>query len=175
MQAAEFSELRESLGLSLDWMSARMQYPVQLLHAFESENKVIPSGLCVPLQAMDAYMTRLADKAADAYMAVSWRHRSDDPLWLVGFSNDVDLWHFEPGMQPYPATFHSALLNRMAKRIVEQGKTVVQWVVERGPYTIWLSRHGVVDSYLARVLWAKSVYKKNIPTKIPLLSSCDAK
>lgn len=154
MLSSEFSALREKCGLNLTWMARWMSLPVDMLHALESSEAEIPDGMCTLLEDMNIKMNRLAAQAATAYMA-TLSESDDSYLCLIEFESDEDFWACEPGMEPYPASFYSALLDRMEAHISASDIAVLRAVMDLVDYGIWLRRMNVADSNTSRVSWAK--------------------
>lgn len=154
MRSSELSALREQCGLNLTWIARWTGLPVDILQAFEASGLEIPEGLHAVLDGMNEKMDQLAVQAATAYMA-TLSDADDQYLCLIEFESDYDFWACEPGMEPYPASFHSALLNRMENYIRMHDIAVLRAVMDLVDYGNWLRQVNLCDSVTSRVSWVK--------------------
>lgn len=114
MTPAEFKTIRESLGLSAQWIANHLGVSLRTVRYWEAGERVnIPDKSAVNLADMDAGFGALVEQAL-----------VNPPSVLVRYHTDAGLWRTRPDLAPLPAVAHAALLARIRTAILARGGTV---------------------------------------------------
>ena len=100
MTPAELRVARERLGLTGDAIAKLLDVEGRTLRRWEAGTHLIPEGVQVQVEAWEGEAEDLA-----AVMRGATR--------LVTYRNDESFWAHEPDRQPWPASWHRALVGRV--------------------------------------------------------------
>lgn len=107
MTSAEFRVVREFLGLTGDWLAARLKVTPRTVRLWEQGKHPIPDGIRVEIEDLEArtgeFVTALIDKLLDMPDPVVVTYRSDDQ------------YHAAHPDMPFPASWHRAVVARVAQ------------------------------------------------------------
>ena len=114
MTPAELKTLRESLGLSAQWLADRagvLQRSVQYWEAGRSRVPDDVAELVLRIDAQFAEATRQSLAVVDDQTAR--QGQPPENVRLYRYRNDAELWEARPDMAGLPVTAHAALLARV--------------------------------------------------------------
>lgn len=156
MTPAEFKTLRESLGLTTEWLAQWAGVNDRTVKYWESGSKntyraVIPPGVAEGLQAIEAEVEAMAKALAD--LAEAQGAKTGSTVALLRYKNEEDLLAKNPGW-PYPNRTHGVIMS-MARSLLAQrgiGSSLVWFEPDR--YNDWLAGQNRDDSDSARAAWA---------------------
>ena len=114
MTAAEFRIARERLGVTIDWLAARLGVDERAVRRWESGARPIS-----PARA--AGMAALGEEMAEFVAAVVAQVRSEPPdpdgtRWVIAYANDSDYASEHPD-SPWTAGWHRAAMGRVADEL----------------------------------------------------------
>lgn len=114
MTAAELKTLRESLGLSAQWVAENIaNCQLRSYQFWEAGERAVPEDVAEQLEELDERFEDLVEGA------VSKAEESNaNEVALIRYKTDEDLWQASPSMKPLPARAHAALIAR-TKRDLE--------------------------------------------------------
>lgn len=165
---AELKTLRESLGLTAQWVADQagvQQRTVQYWESGKKNRMTIPNDVADMLTGIDRRLEHLVQATTSRIQASLALHGKPNPedIILIRYRCDADLWHFQPEFKPLPATTHAALLDRLRRALLSLGITVLICYMERDDYMNWLrERKDGGDSEAARKEWALEQNVKGI-------------
>ncbi|SPY08184.1 DUF4447 family protein [Oligella urethralis] len=146
-------ELRESLGLSTEWLAKHAGLSINEIQQIESGEKAAPQVVIDLLKQIDGMIDNSVNQATEQ-IAEAERLTGTLPeqLDLVRYNDDVDLWHYQPEFKPLPATCHAALINRLMDKIKHLHIPIHLVWLRPHEYETWLN--GREDSQKMRAMWA---------------------
>jgi transcriptional regulator with XRE-family HTH domain len=126
MSPAELKTIRESLGLSAQWLADRagvLQRSVQYWEAGRSRVPEDVADLVLRIDAQFAEATRQALAVVDEQ--TEKQGRQPETVRLYRYRDDAALWAALPDMDGLPVTAHAALLARVRLALLDRGQAVV--------------------------------------------------
>ena len=146
-------DLRESLGLSIEWVAEQTGMSANSIKNIESGAKKAPQSIMNFLKQIDDVINQSVNQAAEQITEAE-RLTGDLPerLDLVRYNNDFDLWRYQPEFKPLPATCHAALINRLMDKIKPLGIPIHLVWLRPDEYETWLN--GREDNSEMRAMWA---------------------
>ena len=126
MTPAELKTIRESLGLSAQWLADRagvMQRSVQYWEAGRSRVPEDVADLVLRIDAQFAEATRQELAVVDEQTAR--QGHPPEVVRLYRYRYDAVLWAARPDMSGLPVTAHAALLARVRLALLARGQAVV--------------------------------------------------
>lgn len=146
-------ELRESLGLSVEWVAEQTGLSINEIQQIESGAKKAPQSVMNFLKQIDDVINQSVNQAAEQIAeAERLTGALPEQLDLVRYNNDADLWRYQPEFKPLPATCHAALINRLINKIKPLGIPIHLVWLRPEEYETWLD--GRPDSSEMRAMWA---------------------
>ncbi len=124
MSPAELKTLRESLGLTLNWVAEQAGVYVRTAQYWESGRQAPPADVVEMLQRLDAQIDRVVIETLDTYADVAETHGEPENIELYRYRKNEQLWSDKPDMMPLPVTYHAAMLHRASKALRNIGLTV---------------------------------------------------
>lgn len=113
MTDAEFRVVREYLGLPQDWLAAHLQVTERTVRRWEAGTSLIPDGVRLELEDIEARTGEFISRVIDSIMDVP------DPV-IVTYRSDDDYRAAHPD-QPWPASWHRAVVARVAQEVPALG------------------------------------------------------
>ncbi|MDD3757721.1 MAG: DUF1870 family protein [Advenella sp.] len=153
MTPAEMKTIRESLGLSAQWVANQAGVKLRTVQYWESGRNAVPDDVAQMLIGIDGQLWGIVAQAVDQIrQAADEAGALPEQLDLIRYRKDEDLWHFQPEFSPLPATCHAMLLSRLIREI-EPLKIPVRIIyMQSEKYILWLD--GQADSADLRAEWA---------------------
>ena len=146
-------DLRESLGLSIEWVAEQTGMSANSIKNIESGAKKAPQSIMNFLKQIDDVINQSVNQAAEQITeAERLTGALPEQLDLVRYNNDADLWRYQPEFKPLPATCHAALINRLMDKIKPLGVPIHLVWLRPDEYETWLN--GREDSQKMRAMWA---------------------
>lgn len=155
MTPAELKTIRESLGLTLQWLADQAQVKMRTAQYWESGRSAVPDDVAQMLIGLDEQFWQLIADYLEQVKEIADENGSlPEEIVLLRYRTDADLWKFHPDFQPIPASAHAALLSRMRRKLWEIGVPSIIEYMEPAEYLAWLD--GREDSEELRSEWALS-------------------
>lgn len=146
-------ELRESLGLSVEWVAEQAGMSANSIKNIESGEKAAPQVVIDLLKQIDGMIDSSVNQATEQIAeAERLTGALPEQLDLVRYNNDADLWRYQPEFKPLPATCHAALINRLMDKIKPLGVPIHLVWLRPEEYETWLN--GREDNSEMRAMWA---------------------
>lgn len=126
MTPAELKTLRESLGLTAQWLADRAGVQLRTVQYWEAGRSRVPDDvaeLLLKLDAQFAEATRQALAVVDEQTAA--QGHPPETVRLYRYRDDAELWDARPDMRRLPVTAHAALLSRVRLALLARGLAVV--------------------------------------------------
>ncbi len=149
MTPAELKTLRESLGLSAQWVADQSGVRLRTVQYWEAGRMPVPEDVAALLSRIDAQYERAV---SEALAAINEAPEKPAEVVLVRYRSDADLWRFRPDMEPLPASSHAALLSRLRRALWTAGVPSVIEYMEPDEYLAWLGKRKDTDAM--RAAWA---------------------
>ena len=109
MTDAEFRVVREYLGLTGDWLAARLGVSGRTVRHWEQGKYPIPDGVRLELERLEAETAEFVGRAVEQLMDVV------DPT-VVTYRTDAEHQATHPGVR-WPASWHRAAVARIAQEV----------------------------------------------------------
>lgn len=126
MTPAELKTLRESLGLTAQWLADRAGVKLRTVQYWEAGRTAVPADVSEMLTRIDAQFTE-ATRQALAVVDEQTQKQGHPPetVRLYRYRDDAALWQARPDMAGLPVTAHAALLARVRLALLARGQDVV--------------------------------------------------
>lgn len=147
MTPAELKTLRESLGLTLQWVADRARVNLRTAQYWESGRQCAPADVCSMLLELE--------RAVEAQVAAACglaKASAPQRVMLVRYRTDAELHQFRPEMAGLPASCHAALLARLQRAMWSMSIQCGIQFMDTQEYMSWLG--GREDSETLRAEWA---------------------
>ena len=152
MTSAELKTIRESLGLTVQWLADQAHVRLRTAQYWEAGRFQIPDDVAQMVLDIERRVALIVAETLQQFDEMCKRSGTPDKHVLLRYRSEYDLWHFYPDMEPLPASTHASLLARIRTALIEQGITTVIQYMEPAEYMVWLD--GRKDSQTLRALWA---------------------
>lgn len=124
MTSAELKTMRESLGLTAQWLADVSGVQLRTVQYWEVD-RAVPDEVAKRLIDLDA---RFSEMARNVVSLTGQLHEASgtkpENVKLYRFRNEQDLWRDRPDMQGLPVTCYAAMLNRCRLALEEEGYKV---------------------------------------------------
>lgn len=124
MTPAHLKTLRESLGISAQWLADQAGVQRRTVQHWESGRSTVPADVAAMIERLDADFERMSDAAVEQAKAAKAEHGAPESVDLVRYRTDAALWAAHPEMKPLPVTAHAALLYRCMRKLEAAGFAV---------------------------------------------------
>lgn len=124
MTSAELKTLRESLGLTAQWLANNAGVRLRTLQYWESGRVPVPADVADLLVALDLRYTCAAQQAVDVAQQITHEHGKPETVALFRYKDEASLWADRPDMQGLPLAAHAALLARTRLSLIAAGFAV---------------------------------------------------
>lgn len=149
MNPAELKTLRESLGLSSQWLAERAGAQLSTVLYWEEGDDPVPLEVAHMLEHLDDTQNL---RAKNIVKAITARRTKPASIVLLRYRSDADLWMFESDLAPLPTRCHAAMLARVRRLLTEKGYSSSIVYMQVAEYNLWLA--GRSDSPALREKWA---------------------
>jgi len=151
--AAELKTIRESLGLTTQWIADQAGVRLRTAQYWEQGDRMsVPGDVADMLLKIDQQLDTAVKQSIDVVQEIINKNGKPEEIVLVRYRNDSDLWHFRPDMKPLPASTHAVLLARMSKALAHIDIVFRIEYMEPEEYKNWLGNKK--DSEANRSQWA---------------------
>jgi transcriptional regulator with XRE-family HTH domain len=152
MNGAELKTIRESLGLSLQWLADKASVSHRSAAYWEAGAKIPNDVIKLILSLEKSVNNAVANALISIIDATENQQGLPDRIVLVRYKTDQDLWRFRKDMAGFPASYHASILYRLRTEITKLG--IACHVVWLDPikYIEWLGNRE--DSESMRSAWA---------------------
>jgi transcriptional regulator with XRE-family HTH domain len=110
MTGAELYTIRESLGLSGDWLADHLEISPRSLRRYERGDLPVPQRVCVLVRALRDRTEKFIAQCAKALS------NTGDPALTVYRTDEEYHWH-HPEKTPLPASWHRTCAARIALQV----------------------------------------------------------
>ena len=156
MTPAEFVTIRESLGLTAQWIAENSGMKLRTVQFLESGRAEVPEQVSSMLDRIYMMLDSAVDQAITAIeKVIEQQGIPPSSVALVRYRSDADLWRFRPDMKPLPTTAHAVMLSRLRCFLLSRGIPSVIKFMEPKQYLVWLA--GRPDTEAERGRWAVSL------------------
>jgi len=152
MTPAEFKTIRESLGLTAQWIAANAGVKLRTAQYWEAGRMAVPADVASMLDRIDKILDSAVAQAVAHIDELAEHHGAPPEITLVRYRTDADLWRFRPDMKPLPAATHAAMLSRLRRVLWSRSIPSVIEFLDPDEYTTWLA--GRQDTETERANWA---------------------
>lgn len=147
MTPAAFTILRESLGLPIPWLAEQCGVGERTARYWGTGRSAIPDDAIHLLVDLEAVAATAAHQAlVSIEQQIKLHGRTAEPVLLVAYRTDAELWQYRPDMEGLPAQFHRAILGRVRVLAAHIGVEVVAEWLDAEAYQAWLKAKNQHDS-----------------------------
>ena len=152
MTPAELKTLRESLGLSEQWVAERAGVQLRTVQYWEDGQDSVPVDVANMIEHIDETVNLSVKNNLKKIKATN---KKGDEIALIRYRTDDDLWSFTTDMAPLPAACHAAMQARLRRALLDSGYLPFIVYMQVNHYRKWLK--GRADNETLRAKWAKTV------------------
>lgn len=153
MSPAELKTLRESMGLSQQWLADRAGVRLRSVQYSEDGRSAVKEDVAALVLDMDARLDALIHIMMEIIRRRALAgHGKPETVALIRYRDDADLWRFRPEMHGFPASYHAAMVSRLRRALWAEGIASVIEYMDPEAYAAWLD--GRADSEAMRGAWA---------------------
>jgi len=156
MTPAELKTIRESLGISAQWLADQTGVRLRTVQYWESGERLsIPDDVQKLIWQLENQANAFVDKSLDV---IEERLENGDDVGLVvliRYKSDRQLWEYHPALYPITVTCHSARIYRLYRELRQLEVDVHIVYLDEEQYRAWLGER--VNSAEMRSLWAASM------------------
>jgi len=152
MTPAEFKTMRESLGLTAQWIADNAGVKLRTAQYWEAGRMAVPADVASMLESIDKMLNFSVAQAIEHIDDMSSQHGAPADVALVRYRTDADLWRFRPDMRPFPTTTHAEMLSRLRRALDLRNIPSLIEFMEPEEYFAWLA--GRPDTETERANWA---------------------
>ena len=153
--AAHLKTLRESLGLTAQWVADQAGVRLRSVQYWESGRSKVPDDVCHMLKNIDDSLNNSVKSAVEHINEVKAETGTCPEIVLIRYRTDEDLWQFREDMRPLPTTTHAEMLARMNRELAKINVQTQIVYMDANAYLTWLGDR--VDDEAARSEWALSL------------------
>lgn len=147
MTGSELKIIRESLGLSAEWMADMSGVSLRSYRYWEASDSIVKQDVADSINKLDTGVDSAVTAALDIVSSANLER-----VVLIRYKSEDDLWLFRKDMNGMPLAIHNAILQRLRKMILNAGiACFVKWM-DRESYLEWLGSRE--DSEATRADWA---------------------
>lgn len=110
MTPAELRVIREFLGLTPEWLAAHLNVSARTVRHWEAGKYAIPDGVRLEVERLEAHTGQAVGTYVDALMDLP------DP-GVTTFRTDAEFHAAAPEQAPLPASWHRAVVARVAQEV----------------------------------------------------------
>ena len=126
MSPAELKTIRESLGLTAQWLADRSGVKLRTVQYWEAGRSRVPEDVAELILRIDAQFTESTRQAlAVVDEQTAKQGHPPETVRLYRYRDDAALWAARPDMHGLPVTAHAALLARVRLALLARGQDVV--------------------------------------------------
>lgn len=153
MTPAEFKTIRESLGLTAQWIADQAGVKLRTCQYWEAGRMAVPKDVSKFLEEIDKNIEASVAKSMALIDEMTQKLGAPpEEVTLLRYKTDQDLWRFRPDMKPLPATAHAAMLSRLRRALsTRQIPSAIEYM-EPSEYLSWLDNRP--DTEAERAAWA---------------------
>ena len=157
MTPAELKTLRESLGLTLNWMAEQTGVKLRSVQYWESGERSVPDDIAQMLYSIDEALEQMVTGSRDQVRAMVEEDGAPNGIDLIRYKTDKDLHKYHPNLAPLPATTHATMLARLRREFLRMGIETRIVYLDSEAYEAWRKACGLDDSERTRVQWSSSL------------------
>lgn len=163
MTPAEFRTMRETLGLTGQWVADRADVSLRAVQYWDEGRWVVPEAVEDMLETIEQTLEAAVEQALEQVDESIARGAVPDEITLIRYRTDKDLWRFRPDMQPLPATTHGVLVTRLKRALCTKGIAATIEFMKPDEYMQWLGERE--DTETTRAEWASTRPSSSYPAR----------
>ncbi|WP_455233086.1 helix-turn-helix domain-containing protein [Geopseudomonas aromaticivorans] len=153
MTPAELKTLRESLGLTAQWVADQAGVRLRTVQYWEAGRAAVPEDVARLIEGVEAKIDAAVAQAVEIVEEHRAQHGELPPeVLLRRYRSEEYLWRHRPDFQPLPLSAHGALLARVRQALRARGIPVRITYEDEREYLEWLN--GRQDTDAERAAWA---------------------
>lgn len=121
MTGAELKTLRESLGLSVQWLADRTGVGQRTVSYWETGKNAVPDDVSQLIGELDRALKRAVSEAVVQCRRLTETHGKPQDVVLRRYRGDANLWAGRPDMAGLPVAYHAAILTRVKDELQAAG------------------------------------------------------
>lgn len=126
MTGAQLKTLRESLGLTAQWIADQAGVRLRTAQYWEAGGRGVPDDVAALLMRVEAmHQHGLAAALAQLDDTIARMGEPPEVVELRRYGTDAELWDAHPDLHPLPASCHAALLARVFRALEARGQRAV--------------------------------------------------
>lgn len=160
--AAELKTLRESLGLTSQWIADMACVKLRTAQYWESGRMTVPLDVSTKLKEIDLLLNLKVKEAINGYVnALINQYGRSIEIPLVRYRTDIELWRYVPAMEGLPLTTYAVYLARLQKDLrVNHSINSFFGYIDITEYKSSIKKEERDDSEFERALWVGRYYGK---------------
>jgi len=149
MTSAELKTIRESLGLTAQWLADRVNVSLRTIRYWESGKSDIPLDVISQIEHLQKNFLKSVNTHVKEIKIILEKTKPEFVV-LLRYRTDEDLWSYQTQFHPMPTTFHAQISMRVKSEFSDKNVRIVYFDPEN--YETWLS--GKEDNSAKRAEWA---------------------
>lgn len=122
MTGAELKTLRESLGLTVQWVADQSKVRLRTAQYWEAGRNKVPADVAALIARTEARTrTMVANALAQIDEVTQAQVGTLEAVDLRRYASDAELWRKHPDCKPLPATWHATMLARITRALEAKG------------------------------------------------------
>lgn len=160
--AAELKTLRESLGLTSQWIADIASVRLRTAQYWESGRMAVPLDVSNKLKEIDLLLNLKVNEAINGYVnALINQYGRSIEIPLVRYRTELELWKYVPIMQGLPLTTYAVYLARLQNDLrLNHSINSFFGYIDIAEYKESIKKVGLDDSEYERALWVGRYYGK---------------
>lgn len=139
MTPATFATLREANGLPIPWLAAQLGVAERTVRYWATGRLAVPNDAAQLVQRLNVTGVAAAQKAARLIdRQLSKTDGPFEPVVLVRYRTDRDLWRYRRDLDGLPAAYHGSIIARVMLLCEHLPAEVVTEWLDAEPYEAWL-------------------------------------
>jgi len=159
--AAELKTIRESLGLTSQWIADIAKVQLRTAQYWEAERMAVPLNVSTELEKVEQLLDSMVGEALNGYIKLLIDQYGDTiEVPLVRYRTEEDLWKYEQKMKGLPLTVYAVYLSRLQSLLRSRGITSFTGFIDTVDYNKFIKKEQRKDKPLERALWVGNHYGK---------------
>lgn len=157
MTGAELKTIRESLGLTAEWLAERAKVALRTFRYWESGKSKVPEDVISQVEHLYKNFLETIEKHTFEIKKLI-KNKKTNFLILLRYRTNQDLWEFQKEFFPMPCTFHAQILQHVKNNFKNSEVRIIFFEPEI--YKKWLKNE--IDTSAKRAEWGVCYFLENI-------------
>jgi hypothetical protein len=153
MNASQFKFLRESLGLTHDWLSRNTGMKETDIFAWENGDKKVSSAAAELLFGIGNTGDKIEQTVVNIFVRNLNKTSCKRTAVLLRYLRNDDLWKYQPTFAPLSINTHNILLERVTRKHSSLGIKVIIVFMPADLYESWLKENKLDEDAASRAAW----------------------